>query len=102
MLEPARRKEILAELLAASDGTRADDYATLSTEFEDMQAEEEKNKAAIQKLTEQNAALKKENFRLFERVGVASPPEPDVPPTTPEPTKDYLKEVMDDHGFFRK
>lgn len=103
MLEPGRREELLKDLLDASDGTRADDYATLLTEFGDMQAELDKQAAEITKITDANTALKRENFRLFERVGIHK--EDEVIDTSVElvgeDPKDYLKDVMDEKGFFK-
>lgn len=102
MIEQARRLEILNELLEKSDGTQADSYALLKEEFEEIEEELKKRQSTIDSLTEKNSALKAENFRLFERVGVQNK-EGETPPAPAEEegAKDYLSEVIDKNGFFR-
>lgn len=102
MLDINRRKEILSELLENSDGTRADSYALLQEEFDELADELNKCRAQIESLTAKNNALKAENFRLFERVGAQKDTETPPPPDDDnEETKDYLTEVVDKNGFFR-
>ena len=101
-LEPERRVELIAELLEASDGTRADDYATIRAEFEEMQGDIDKYNLQIKKLEDQNTQLKRENFRLFERSAAKQlPPEPEPEPPVDEERKDYLSDFMDKNGFFK-
>lgn len=102
MLDVERRKEILSELLAVSDGTRADDYATLQVEFDDLQTELDRLTTANAKLTDANTVLKRENFKLFERVGASSIEEVETQEEElmePE-TRNYLEDVVDKNGFF--
>lgn len=105
MLENDRARELVKELMEQSDGTRADDFAALLEDLEDRIAEKDKMDAQIKKVENSNTLLKRENFRLFERVGT-SVKDSDIEPDTgvddnenKEPL-DYLKGFIDTNGFF--
>lgn len=106
MLENDRARELVKELMEQSDGTRADDFAALLEDLEDRIAEKDKMDAQIKKMENSNTLLKRENFRLFERVGTSAKDsnieldtDTGVDVENKEPF-DYLKEFIDNNGFF--
>lgn len=106
MLENDRARELVKELMEQSDGTRADDFAALLEDLEDRISEKDKLEAQVKKVENSNTLLKRENFRLFERVGASgSKAEENDLNTDTDPEKekeplDYLKGFVDDNGFF--
>lgn len=92
-------------LLESSDGTRADDYAVIAQEVGEMYDETDKLNGRIDELETQNGALKKENFKLFSRVG-AKKVDDTLPPIVgngedEEDSTDYLADILDDKGGWK-
>lgn len=105
MLENDRARELVTELMKQSDGTRADDFAALLEDLEDRITEKDKLEAQIKKVENSNTLLKRENFRLFERVGASVDKEENNPDSDADSEKepqplDYLKGFINDYGFF--
>lgn len=105
MLENDRARELVKELMEQSDGTRADDFAALLEDLEDRISEKDKLEAQIKKVENSNTLLKRENFRLFERVGASADKEENNPDSgadseTKKEPLDYLKGFVDNNGFF--
>lgn len=106
MLENDRAKELVKELMEQSDGTRADDYAALLEDLEDRITEKDKLEAQVKKVENANTLLKRENFRLFERVGASATRDTENDPNTDTDLEkekqplDYLKGFIDNNGFF--
>ena len=106
MLENDRARELVKELMEQSDGTRADDYAALLEDLEDRISEKDKLEAQVKKVENANTLLKRENFRLFERVGASgtrvteNDPNTDTDLEKEKQPLDYLKGFIDNNGFF--
>lgn len=104
MLEAERARELIKELMDASDGTRADDYAALLEDLNDRIDEAQKLAAQMDKANNSITLLKRENFRLFERVGATTPPAPQGESADEFEEKnpmDYLNNFIDSDGFFK-
>lgn len=97
---------LLTSLAEASDGTRADDYATLKDYMTTTHDEALKDKASIESLEEKNGQLRKENFKLFSRMPTTKHDEPpshqtdDFGGDSDEPVT-TLKDIVNDKGFWK-
>lgn len=94
---------LISSLVEATDGSRADDYAVLVEEVNGLYDDRDKEASRADALEIKNGELKKENFKLFSRVG--APKEGTVvSPTVEEPEEekeDYLKDILNEKGWWK-
>lgn len=93
---------LITTLAEANGGDGLDNFAVLRTEVTELQDEQERLNGRISELEQQNGALKKENFKLFSRVGVPSGEsqthvQEGQQEQDPEP-EDYMKNIIDEKG----
>lgn len=94
---------LLSNLTEASDGTRVDDYALMKSEIEELYDDKEKSQGRIDKLEQDNGALRKENFKLFSRVGQKQDDSSNVGlkdklNEEPQEEESYLKDIINEKG----
>lgn len=93
-------KTLIDSLSESTDGTRLDDYAVLVSEMNELADDRDRLTGRVDELEVKNGELKKENFKLFSRVGAKKEEEivqENTPPAEDEKT-DFLKDVINDKG----
>lgn len=107
MLSREERSQLIAKLLEASDGEHADDYALLQSDVTELEDEYDKQTGRCETLEQSNGALRKENFKLFSRIGkpnTKSEPELDTNEGNEDEDEgiNYLEGALDEKGRWKE